>query len=779
MFEQSAGILIPSDFRLPPPCSQTFINLNTGVGLVPGQIDPGWTTASGGPVYSVNGNIYPTQSNNATWANYYPHVGGNSNYTMTFEKKFCATSATQAVISLCIAADNYAKVYLNNNLIAQTITGNYGFMYFSCISNVPVSLLQGTNVLKVDVTNNEGSTGFIVSNASIQTAVGNLGLVSERCCGADVHGKIFGRKIWDLNCNGRLDPGDKPVPGWTIFLTAPDGSSTSAVTDTNGYYTFANLAPGTYTIFESVQQGWTQGPSSGPFTVYLGPNGNVIRDFLNCKVPSCEELFGSIAQNDECCNTSFAVSNANGVALQTLSYTVTGGVVNSITVAPCAATTIPVNLNGTTSGTLSFNTACTGSNTLNFYVNATATNATGNVCITWNGTFLQNGQVISCSTVTCIHCERMPKDCKNILNVVPNVFGPVNTDYRNFTITNGKLPVSPISSVDITFVNESVPHHIGGGLVVDGNNRSWTFNNSGGPADSYTQVRMTCNGNATHGSAANNTVSFNLGVDNTTVPPYSGLVKLKIGFCDGDTCELEYNWQPIIKNDHSGQLRPIAQLPKVHIFGLDLTLPDNAFSYSITLVDTTKTIIATTPPGHYGNGDGGDISYFVVNAEGNTLLYKPFSPEAIAGNVVSHTIHIVYSNADDKPEEEFPVYVRYFDSDGREVGFAQQLVTGTVVSDVEDLSLRTLDNDISVSISPNPIRNKAIMTINLRNDELMSIKIIDLLGNEVAIIQSENLLIRGVHEFDINADNLANGSYFLLAKTRDGRSERLHIKIVR
>lgn len=779
MFEQSVGIVLPTGISLPPPCSQTFLNLNTGVGVGPGQVDPGWTTGQGNVVYSINGNIYPTQGQNSTWVNYLPNNGGNSNFTMTYIKKFCATDTSNAVISLCVAADNFANVYLNNNLIAQTVSGNYGFLYFSCINNLPVTVLQGTNELKVEVTNIQGSTGFLISNASILTQVGNLGLVSERCCGPNVHGTIIGRKIWDLNCNGKLDPGDNPVPGWTIFLTSPDNNTISTQTDINGYYTFPYLAPGTYTLFESVQQGWSQGQSAGPYSVYVGPNSNVFRDFLNCKEPTCEELFVKIANNDECCNTNFAVSNANGAALQTLTYTVTGGVLNSVTVTPCVASTTPVNLNGTSSGTLVFNTSCTAVNTLNFDVNATATNATGNVCITWNGTFLQNGQIINCSTETCITCERMPKDCGNLLNVLPNVFGPVNTDYRNFTITNGKQPVSQISSIDIAFINESVPHHIGGGLVVDGNNRNWTFNNSGGPADAYTQVRLACSGNAIHGPAANNTVSFNLGVDNTTIPPYSGIVKFKVAYCDGDTCEMEYNWQPIIKNDNSGHLRAITQLPKVHLFGVEVILPDNAVSYSISLNDTSKKVIATTPPKNNINGEEGEISNYIVQGEGSTIFYMPESLESIAENVINHIVHIVYTNSEENPDNEFPVYVRYFDSDGREVGYAQQIISGTEISDVDDIPLISKNKNILIKISPNPVNDNAILTLKLLNDEFLSIIIIDLQGNEVSAIQRENLMVSGNHEFNINTRKLANGSYFVLVQTKDGQSATGPFKVLK
>jgi protocatechuate 3,4-dioxygenase beta subunit len=70
---------------------------------------------------------------------------------------------------------------------------------------------------------------------------------------------ISGEVYNDLNDNGHLDPGEPGLQGWTVLLLDPAGNTVATTTsDANGNYQFDNLFPGTFTIEEIVQQGWTQ-----------------------------------------------------------------------------------------------------------------------------------------------------------------------------------------------------------------------------------------------------------------------------------------------------------------------------------------------------------------------------------------------------------------------------------------------------------------------------------------------------------------------------------------
>ncbi len=82
-------------------------------------------------------------------------------------------------------------------------------------------------------------------------------------------GEISGSKWYDADQDGVRD-GDEPgVEGWIIYLDQNqngqrDPAETWTTTDANGDYSFTDLPPGTYTVAEEAQSGWTQTFPSGP-----------------------------------------------------------------------------------------------------------------------------------------------------------------------------------------------------------------------------------------------------------------------------------------------------------------------------------------------------------------------------------------------------------------------------------------------------------------------------------------------------------------------------------
>ena len=82
---------------------------------------------------------------------------------------------------------------------------------------------------------------------------------------------ISGYKFNDLDHDGAWDkPGESGLPGWTIELTYPGGSTVTTVTGAGGYYAFTGLPDGTYTVREIPQTGWIQSfPAAGFYTITL------------------------------------------------------------------------------------------------------------------------------------------------------------------------------------------------------------------------------------------------------------------------------------------------------------------------------------------------------------------------------------------------------------------------------------------------------------------------------------------------------------------------------
>ncbi|TIV23423.1 MAG: hypothetical protein E5W02_05875, partial [Mesorhizobium sp.] len=92
---------------------------------------------------------------------------------------------------------------------------------------------------------------------------------------------IDGHKFNDLNADGVWEAGEPALAGWTIYIDANnnntlDAGEPFAVTDANGYYKFT-VTPGTYTIREQPQAGWTQDApnnAQGEFTITVAAGQN-------------------------------------------------------------------------------------------------------------------------------------------------------------------------------------------------------------------------------------------------------------------------------------------------------------------------------------------------------------------------------------------------------------------------------------------------------------------------------------------------------------------------
>ncbi len=93
----------------------------------------------------------------------------------------------------------------------------------------------------------------------------------------DLVGVIEGYKWHDKNGDGVWDATEPGLPNWKIYLDFDDGNPVtyamdSMLTDANGYYSFNNVSPGYKQIFEETVSGWyqTSTPAVYSFTVVGG-----------------------------------------------------------------------------------------------------------------------------------------------------------------------------------------------------------------------------------------------------------------------------------------------------------------------------------------------------------------------------------------------------------------------------------------------------------------------------------------------------------------------------
>lgn len=89
-------------------------------------------------------------------------------------------------------------------------------------------------------------------------------------------GTISGIKYNDLNRDGNQDTGEKGLSGWVIRLISGDKVIAKTTTDSNGNYSFTNIAPGTYEVRETHQKGWKR-MSKNPKDIVITA-GSVVTD---------------------------------------------------------------------------------------------------------------------------------------------------------------------------------------------------------------------------------------------------------------------------------------------------------------------------------------------------------------------------------------------------------------------------------------------------------------------------------------------------------------------
>ncbi len=84
-------------------------------------------------------------------------------------------------------------------------------------------------------------------------------------------GAIFGGvKFNDLNGDGTQNAGEPGLANWTIWIDLNGNGVKDAgeetLTNPDGSFFFTALTPGTYTVYEGLQSGWTQTHPGGAGT---------------------------------------------------------------------------------------------------------------------------------------------------------------------------------------------------------------------------------------------------------------------------------------------------------------------------------------------------------------------------------------------------------------------------------------------------------------------------------------------------------------------------------
>ncbi len=204
----------------------------------------------------------------------------------------------------------------NGSVSTTTTTDASGFYSFT-------NLLPGTYTIT-----ETQPAGYVDGKDSIGTPGGTQGndVFSNIVLAQDVDGTMnnFGELLpsslsgyvyVDSNDNGTKDAGEPPIAGVTVTLTGTDDNgsvSESTTTDASGFYSFANLLPGTYTITETQPAGYLDGKDS------IGTQGGTQSNDVFSNIVLAQDVDGTMNNFGELLPASLAGfvyvdSNDNGI----------------------------------------------------------------------------------------------------------------------------------------------------------------------------------------------------------------------------------------------------------------------------------------------------------------------------------------------------------------------------------------------------------------------------------------------------------------------------------
>lgn len=766
----------------------TGYNPATGASLPLFVNDPYWTVISDPlpdtfeprPASTIN--KHPNWDGpfpNSQWIAVYNSYANSTNGIYEYERCFCIEATGRFRISLQIYADDTVAVFLGSSYLGGSTPAGFGAQFTKPLQiDTIITLNQGRQCLRFVV----GNIGSVAHGLNVSGNIISLtpapAILADSCC---LHpGFIIGQKFNDLNCNGTLDNGEPILSNWPIVVQGVQGINfvDTAYTGSDGYYSIA-ISPGCYNVFEIQQAGWTQTSPSGIQQICINSGEVITLNFLNCNQPPCDTI-GEIHLDSSCCQFNIPVFNLGQNPLTQIQWQIlnNSGTMESINImSSCSFNLVPPNPYGTTSGVINFTgNGCTTNPTL--IMEANPSTASGIVTIAF--AFVHKGQV--CYDTVSLHCARAPLIKCDSLVVSPFTWPGLNLSGRTFKIFNQKQPTSAIKEVKIKLTPDPFPSDPnakwnGGGLIVDGNSRSWGIANSGNPY--YSLINMDCDPqtppSAPQGNASNSTVQFNLGVDYTL--NWTGNVILTIIHCDGDTCELVYNnWcakppkQCISLG--SGISIDTSKLPTIIVAAsakFSLKNRSNVRYISIELaeketntqiidgfagiVDSNNNIIASGK--RIEQIDGEDM---VITSAKSTVIELP---KVFDGRKNDCQI-IAFFVGDSVVKFNVILYDDNVNPIGFETFEASQPISSVKTSENEYQNLEFM------KIIPNPTKNSATIEFFNPIEGNVSLQIIDLLGNEIRTIET-GWKSFGVHQTTANLNGLPSGSYIVVLKFSNGK----------
>ena len=154
------------------------------------------------------------------------------------------TGIAQIPVSLA-GTDGFGQAVLRN-----IVTDDNGYYLFDGLVpgnyNITFSFTDPYNATLPNATNDDKDSDLISGPVSLALVSGQQ--IRDVDAGLFTGGSV-GNFVWeDLNANGIQDAGEPGIPGVEVVLTGPAAITRTTQTDASGFYNFAQLSPGIYSI---------------------------------------------------------------------------------------------------------------------------------------------------------------------------------------------------------------------------------------------------------------------------------------------------------------------------------------------------------------------------------------------------------------------------------------------------------------------------------------------------------------------------------------------------
>jgi hypothetical protein len=489
-----------------------------------------------------------------------------------------------------------------------------------------------------------------------------------------------------------------------------------------------------------------------------------------CTENNCE-VFKLDAQDSNCCKAGIIRNIQGGNAIQSISYSVIGGVIQGYTTDCSVASPTSANSSGTSSGTISFTPACS-----NLQAFTTALQSTGydDMIVTYTVHF-SNGD--SCSYKTVVKgCPDAPHTACDSVRAELCVCS--NTNYVNIFIKNSSVPFSDICAV-------YVKKYTSGGTL---ESNFWLS----GAIVNYSQSLTTTQANSsiTLTPPVQWDYTLNLQMQYSSFTTFSGYLVITVIHCNGDTCIEKWNPQTVptsdVKFTDFSIKKGVNPYKKLYAYTFKIFGPSQSFSgkspykikyITVSIKDTTGgvEIAGVTGAEQYSEKERYEILDFSLASHArHDALFQLSNPLDLKSKDSSGVFQIFFAN-------RLP----------KDVTFNCYGINGSVLSSGK-LSLDTVGSVGVVKLGkksemtdalmifngfPTPTTGKYNIKLNLPDNDNISIHVSDLAGKEVLIYQL-GLLKDGLSDGIIDLSTLENGNYFITAFSHKQNLRSNTIKVI-